>query len=81
MTNLIAASFIVLLVLLISAITVDRGIPASLESLAFAIDGACVWVRNTSMRGLCGLADRMRKRRDLIEAENAKRRAEMEVTG
>lgn len=75
----VAASLLLLLIALIAAITVDRGIPAFLETLAFAIDGACVWVRNTSMRGLCGLADRMRKRRDAIEAENAKRRAEVGV--
>lgn len=76
--ELVAGAFAVLAILLLTVISVDRGIPATLESLAFVIHKVCAWVSHHSMTKLCGLADRMRRRRDQIELENEKRRVEIE---
>lgn len=77
MTNLVAASLLILAGLLLIAICADRGILAALEGLAFAIDRGCGWIRDKSMRLLLGIADDMRHRRDRIEAENEGRREEL----
>lgn len=77
--ELVAGGFTVLTILLLIAICADRGIPAALESLAFAVHEACAWLDHKTMRGCCGMADRMRERRTRIEAENRKRRDEVEA--
>jgi len=79
MRDIVAGSLALLAILLLVAVCADRGIPAALESLAFAIHQACAWISHRSMRALLGTADKMRARRTLIEVENRKRRAQVEI--
>lgn len=77
MREVVAGCITVLGILLLIAVCADRGIPAALESLAFAVHEACAWVDHRTMRTCCRLADQMRARRNRIEAENLKRRNEV----
>lgn len=77
MREVVAGCITVLGILLLVAVCADRGIPAALESLAFAVHEVLSWLDHRTMRACCGLADRMRERRNRIEADNRKRRSEV----
>ena len=74
MREITAASALLLASILCAAVSVDRGLPATLESLAFAVRAACEWLTRHSELLLFALADALRARRARVDAINRKRR-------
>lgn len=77
MREITAASALLLASILCVAVSVDRGLPATLEALAFAVRAGCQWLTRWSERILFRLADDLRARRARVDLLNRKRREEI----